>query len=76
MPTFVYDALDPSGRSVKGRVDADSENLVLTKLHDQNFHVISVLQQKRAARTLGVLPDLGLIRVGVHQVGSNNDEAQ
>ena len=53
MPTFVYDALDPSGRSVKGRVDADSENLVLTKLHDQNFHVISVLQQKRAARTLG-----------------------
>ena len=51
MPTFIYDALDPTGRSVKGRIEADSENLVLTKLQAQNFHVISVDQQRSSARS-------------------------
>src|SRR5688500_9737829 len=46
MATFVYDAIDPVGRSVKGRISADSENLVLSKLHDQRFHVLSVKEQK------------------------------
>ena len=46
MPTFVYDVVDPAGRAVKGRIDADSEGLVLSKLHDQNFHIVSVKQQK------------------------------
>jgi type IV pilus assembly protein PilC len=46
MATFVYDAIDPVGRSVKGRISADSENLVLSKLHDQKFHVLSVQEQK------------------------------
>ncbi len=46
MATFVYDAIDPVGRPVKGKVDADSESLVLSKLHDQNFHVLSVSEQK------------------------------
>jgi type IV pilus assembly protein PilC len=46
MATFVYDAIDPVGRSVKGRVEADSEGLVLSKLHDQNFHVLSVSEHK------------------------------
>lgn len=46
MATFVYDAIDPVGRPVKGKIDADSEGLVLSKLHDQNFHVLSVSQSK------------------------------
>jgi type IV pilus assembly protein PilC len=53
MPTFVYDALDPAGRSVKGRVDADSESLVLSKLQDQRFHVISVAQLRGATKSAG-----------------------
>ncbi len=48
MATFVYDAIDPVGRSVKGRIEAESEGLVLSKLHDQNFHVLSVSQQRAA----------------------------
>lgn len=52
MATFVYDAIDPVGRSVKGRIDADSENLVLSKLHDQNFHVLSVSEAKRGGMTI------------------------
>ena len=52
MATFVYDAIDHVGRSVKGKVDADSESLVLSKLHDQNFHVLSVAQQKTGGFSL------------------------
>jgi type IV pilus assembly protein PilC len=53
MATFVYDAIDPTGRSVKGRIDADSEGLVLAKLHDQNFHVLSVNEEKGVPLVFG-----------------------
>lgn len=53
MATFVYDAIDPLGRSVKGKVDADSESLVLSKLHDQNYHVLSVSEQKSGNLSFG-----------------------
>lgn len=53
MPTFAYDAIDSMGRPVKGRIDADSEGLVLAKLHDQNFHVLSVAEQKGVPMVFG-----------------------
>ncbi len=46
MATFVYDAVDPSGRSVKGKVEADSEQVVLAKLHEQHFHIVSLNEAK------------------------------
>ncbi|MCE5313637.1 type II secretion system F family protein [bacterium] len=46
MSTFVYTALDPSGKTVKGKVDAESEQLVLSKLHEQRYHILSVTQEK------------------------------
>ena len=52
MGMFVYDAIDPVGRAVKGKIEAESEGLVLSKLHDQNFHVLSVIEQKRAGLNL------------------------
>ena len=42
MATFVYEAVDPSGRIVKNKVEADNEQAVLAKLHDQQFHVVSL----------------------------------
>jgi type II secretory pathway component PulF len=42
MPTFVYTALDQSGKSIKGKVEADSEQLVLAKLHEAHYHVVEV----------------------------------
>ena len=53
MATFVYDAIDPMGRAVKGRMDAESEGLVLTKLHDQSFHVLSVSEEKGVPLVFG-----------------------
>lgn len=52
MGTFVYDAIDPVGKPVKGKIDADSESLVLSKLHDQNFHVLSVSESRGGSLSL------------------------
>lgn len=49
MATFAYTAVDPGGKSVKGRIEADSEQLVLSKLHEQNFHVLGVHEQRSRA---------------------------
>jgi type IV pilus assembly protein PilC len=46
MATFTYDAVDPTGRMVKGKVEADNEQIVLAKLHDQQFHVVSLGESK------------------------------
>lgn len=50
MATFVYDAVDSAGRSVKGRIEADSEQVVLTKLHEQKFHIVAVNEAKSGLR--------------------------
>ena len=46
MATFVYEAVDPSGRIVKNKVEADNEQAVLARLHDQQFHVVSLSEAK------------------------------
>ncbi len=46
MATFTYDAVDPTGRMVKGKVEADNEQVVLAKLHEQSFHVVSLAEAK------------------------------
>lgn len=42
MPQFAYSAIDASGRTIKGQIDADSEELVLHKLHEQQLHVTEI----------------------------------
>ena len=46
MATFVYEAVDPTGRIVKSKVEADSEQVVMAKLHDQQFHIVSLSEAK------------------------------
>jgi len=60
--TFVYDAVDPAGRSVKGRVDADNEQVVLAKLHEQHFHVVS-LGEAKAGFKMGALGKSGRVNL-------------
>jgi len=45
MSTFVYTAVDPGGKTIKGKIEADSEQLVLSKLHEQKCHVVSVSEE-------------------------------
>jgi type IV pilus assembly protein PilC len=51
MPHFAYSAVDSTGRLIKGQIEADSEELVLHKLHDQHLHVTDVRETR--ARSLG-----------------------
>ncbi len=49
MPLFGYEAVDSQGRSIKGTIEVDSEQLLISKLHEQGLHVVRIEEQK--ART-------------------------
>ncbi|NLN76022.1 MAG: type II secretion system F family protein [Armatimonadetes bacterium] len=51
MATYAYSAVDPGGKSVKGRIEAENEQLVLAKLHEQRYHVLSVSEDKSRAKS-------------------------
>ena len=68
MATFVYDAVDSAGRSVKGKVDADNEQVVLAKLHEQHFHVVS-LNEARASFKIGAIGKTGRVITAAAVIG-------
>lgn len=49
MSTFIYNAIDASGKTIKGKIDADNQQLVLSKLHEQKYHVIDVTEKKSSS---------------------------
>lgn len=46
MPVFTYEAVEPSGRVVKGSLDAESAATVLTKLQSLNYTVVDVAETR------------------------------
>lgn len=42
MPVYQYSVLDPAGKTISGRIEAESETLVLSKLQEQQYHVVSI----------------------------------
>ena len=55
MPTFAYTAVDASGRSVKGNVDADSQQMVLSKLQERGYHITNLVERKKSSLAIGGL---------------------
>lgn len=55
MPIFAYEALDAGGRTVRGTMEADSEQVLLAKLHEQNLHVLQIAVQKTHGHVLSAL---------------------
>lgn len=54
MGVFVYHAIDRLGKVITGDIEAESEQLVLSKLHELNYHIISINERKkRAALKIG-----------------------
>lgn len=49
MPTYRYSAMDQSGRTVAGTLEADSIELVRAKLSDLRYHVLSIRQARAKA---------------------------
>lgn len=54
MPHFAYTAIDASGRTVRATMEADNEQLVLSKLRDQSMHCTEIKKAGKAARTGGI----------------------
>lgn len=48
MATFTYDAINAAGRTIRGKVEAENEQIVISKLHEQQLHVVSVNAGKSA----------------------------
>jgi type IV pilus assembly protein PilC len=46
MPLFGYEAIDGTGRTLRGTLEADSEHLLISRLHEQGLHVVKVEPQK------------------------------
>jgi type IV pilus assembly protein PilC len=49
MPQFTYEAVEPSGRVVKGSIEAESAAMVLGKLQSLNYTVVDVVQSKASS---------------------------
>jgi len=54
MPQFAYSAVDTNGKSIRGVLDAETEQMVLQKLHDQHLHVTDI----KAAKSKSVVSRL------------------
>lgn len=52
MPIFAYTAIDSNGRTVRATMEADSEQLVLSKLRDQSMHCTDI---RRAGKNSSIL---------------------
>jgi type IV pilus assembly protein PilC len=63
MATFTYNAVDPMGRTVKGNIDADSEQMVMSRLHEQKFHIVSVQEAKKATVASVMAPRVGKVNL-------------
>lgn len=48
MPTFIYTAVDNTGKSVKGKIEADNNQQALSKLHEQRYHVLNLSEKKES----------------------------
>lgn len=59
MPTFAYTALDPGGKTVRGKTEVESESMLLSKLHEQNYHVLSVSEDKARSGSQATAPSSG-----------------
>ena len=50
MATFTYEAIDSMGKTLRNKLDADNEQAVLAKLHEQKFHVVNIALAKGGNR--------------------------
>lgn len=52
MPIFAYTAIDSNGRTVRSTMEADSEQLVLSKLRDQSMHCTDIKKVNKSSGSM------------------------
>lgn len=55
MPIFGYEAVDNKGRTLRGTLEADNEQLLIAKLHEQGLHIVRVEAQKSSIKPFASL---------------------
>ena len=45
--TYAYTGVDSTGKAVKGKIEAENQQLVLARLHEQGYHVTGVTEQRK-----------------------------
>jgi len=45
--TYAYTGVDSAGKPVKGKIEAENQQLVLARLHEQGYHVTGVTEQRK-----------------------------
>ncbi len=66
MSMYAYTALDPAGKEVKGKIEADNEQLVMSKLHEQRYHVLGVQEEKSKAKLSSI--SIGSKKIKLHSL--------
>lgn len=49
MATFTYSGVDGSGKSVKGKIEAENQQVGLAKLQEQGYHITSIAEHRKSA---------------------------
>ena len=63
MPTYRYSAMDSSGRTVGGTLEAESMELVRAKLSDLRYHVLSIRETRARAGVQGFMSSLQRVKL-------------
>lgn len=67
MPEFAYEALDKTGKQVKGSIEASSEEIIIEKLRDMGYYPLKVEPKKSKGADLDITA-LPFLRVIFHRV--------
>lgn len=67
MPEFAYEALDKTGKQVKGTIEAGSEEVIIEKLRDMGYYPLKVAAKKSKGADLDITA-LPFLRVIFHRV--------
>src|SRR5712692_6411308 len=63
MGTFVYTAVESSGKTVRGRLEAENQQAVLAKLRERNFQVLDVTEAKAGGLALLKMNRIGKVKL-------------
>ncbi len=64
MPQYSYEAVEPSGRLVKGTLEAETASVVLAKLQDLNYTVVDVVESRGRGGLLKLGARSGRVKLG------------
>lgn len=53
MPTFRYTAVHPNGKLVKGSIEAESQQTVMSRLRDRGYHITGLDEKKKLSMFSG-----------------------